>query len=141
MKASGSRWILAALAPAFHIQSVTCLELSPRWSCEVSRRGAIVSAASVCSSLVVGHPNSATADDENVVGASFGFRAYSVIPDASAALKPEIVSIEVRRLRGLGLKLVVVQVPTTGRTACTVILTIFLIGLAWLGLAFIYQHG
>jgi hypothetical protein len=110
MKERRRRWILVALAPAFLGQSITSLELSPSGSYGVSRREALVSAAGVCSSLVVGHPGIATATsgDDTMAEGSFGFRAYSVIPDASASLNPEIVSIEVRWRRRLGLKLTAV---------------------------------
>ena len=101
MKKSSCRWRLAALGLTCYTEMATSLQLLPKWNFHpVTRREGLGSAASAIHSvllpLVLGHTTIAAANEENAVGeTSVKFRAYSVIPDASASLRPEIVPIEV----------------------------------------------
>lgn len=63
----------------------------------MGRREALASAASVISALVVSPPDNANADtsDNRSLKNVESFRAYSIIPDASASLSPDLVSLEV----------------------------------------------
>ncbi|CAB9506364.1 Protein of unknown function, DUF399 [Seminavis robusta] len=100
--------IIAVVSPS---PCVNGFEVTSNPFQNVNRREALGSAA-VALSTLISQPLTASAAEvdntNNVKSESVGFRAYSVIPDASASLSPEIMAIEksslLKEVAGIGNK-------------------------------------